>query len=252
MRDTTRKFDGYAKDYTVGRPGYAKEFIECLNNKYNISSGSVIADIGSGTGKFARQLLDKGCEVYCVEPNDDMRRIAEEELSSYRNFHSVNGDAEHTTLNENSVDHVTTAQAFHWFDLKKFRTECSRILKKDGKVFLIWNVRDESDALNLKLYEMYMRFCPEFHGFSGGIEKDDKRIREFFNDRYEYVSYDNPLFYDKEKFIARSLSGSYSLKEGDKDYERYIEQIISLFNKYSENGTVSIANKSVAYIGSVM
>ena len=252
MGDTTRKFDGYAKDYTVGRPGYAEEFIECLYNKYGLSSGSVIADIGSGTGKFARQLLDKGSEVYCMEPNDDMRHTAEDELSTYNNFHSVNGDAENTTLKDNSVDHITTAQAFHWFDVKKFREECSRILKKDGKVFLIWNVRDESDGLNSELYEMYSRYCPEFHGFSGGIEKDDKRIREFFNDRYEYISFDNPLYYDKEKFIARSLSGSYSLKEGDKDYEEYMAVITELFDKYSENGIVTIANKSVAYIGSVI
>lgn len=252
MGDTTRKFDGYAKDYTVGRPGYAEEFIECLYNKYSLSSGSVIADIGSGTGKFARQLLDKGSEVYCVEPNDDMRHTAEDELSTYNNFHSVNGDAENTMLEKNSVDYITTAQAFHWFNVKKFREECSRILKKDGKVFLIWNVRDESDGLNSELYEMYSRYCPEFHGFSGGIEKDDKRIREFFNDRYEYISFDNPLYYDKEKFIARSLSGSYSLKEGDKDYEEYMAVITELFDKYSENGIVTIANKSVAYIGSVI
>ena len=99
---------------------------------------------------------------------------------------------------------------------------------------------------------MYSRYCPEFHGFSGGIEKDDKRIREFFNDRYEYISFDNPLYYDREKFIARSLSGSYSLKEGDKDYKEYMAVIIDLFNKYSENGIVTIANKSVAYIGSVI
>ena len=26
--DTTNKFDGYAGDYTVGRPGYAKELID--------------------------------------------------------------------------------------------------------------------------------------------------------------------------------------------------------------------------------
>ena len=252
MGDTTGTFNGYAKDYTVGRPGYAEDLIKCLYDKYGFTERSVIADVGSGTGKFARQLLDKGSEVYCVEPNDDMRCTAEEELGSYRNFHCVNGDAENTKLKENSVDHITTAQAFHWFDVKRFRNECSRILKKDGKVFLIWNVRDEDDAVNRELYGIYSRYCPEFHGFSGGIVKDDKRIREFFDDRYEYVSFDHPLYYDREKFIARSLSGSYSLKEGDKDFERYMEEIKDLFNRYSDNGAVTIANRSAAYIGSVV
>ena len=58
--DTTNKFDGYAGDYTVGRPGYAKELIDSLYSTYKMSEDSIIADIGSGTGKFARHLLEKG------------------------------------------------------------------------------------------------------------------------------------------------------------------------------------------------
>ncbi|MBR4144764.1 MAG: hypothetical protein IKU06_04790 [Lachnospiraceae bacterium] len=54
--DTTKKFDGYANDYTVGRPGYAAELIECMYGIYGMAKESVIADIGSGTGKFAKHL----------------------------------------------------------------------------------------------------------------------------------------------------------------------------------------------------
>lgn len=249
--DTTIKFDGRARDYIVGRPSYAEELIKCLYCDYGISESSVIADIGSGTGKFAKHLLERGSEVYCVEPNDDMRSVAESELSGYKNFHSVLGNAENTALETGFVDYVTTAQAFHWFDVKKFRRECSRILKDNGKVFLIWNVRDDTDFLNQELYQIYSKYCPNFKGFSGGIEKDDPRIKEFFNGQYDYVSFDNPLCFDKEKFIARSLSGSYSLREDDKEYAEYIEALISLFNKHSNNGIVSIANRSIAYIGVV-
>ena len=33
----------------------------------------------------------------------------------------------------NSVDIVTAATAFHWFDIPKTRQECIRILKKSGR-----------------------------------------------------------------------------------------------------------------------
>ena len=125
--DTTRKFDGYAKDYTAGRPSYAEELITCMYEKYGISDRSVIADIGSGTGKFAKHLLEKGSEVYCVEPNEDMRHTAEKELNSYENFHSVSGGAEQTTLSDHFVDFITTAQSFHWFNVSKFRQECKAL-----------------------------------------------------------------------------------------------------------------------------
>lgn len=99
--------------------------------------------------------------------------------------------------------------------------------------------------------KIYSAYCPDFKGFSGGIKRDDKRIKSFFNDKYDYVSFDNPLLFDREKFIARSLSGSYSLKEGDDNYERYIGALNELFDKYENNGIVSIANQSVAYIGTI-
>ena len=247
--DTTKKFDGYAKDYTAGRPSYAPQLIDCMYSSYGVSETSIIADIGSGTGKFARHLIDRGSEVYCVEPNDDMRHVAENELGVFKNFHSVNGGAENTTLENKSADFITTAQAFHWFDVSKFRKECSRIIRKNGKVFLIWNVRDMEAEINRELFRIYTMYCPNFKGFSGGIKKDDQRIKDFFQAGYEYVSFDNPLYLDRERFIARSLSGSYSLKEGDIKYVEYIEAILDVFNGYSENGIVTIPNKSEAYIG---
>ncbi len=96
--DTTKKFDGHASAYTAGRPSYAKELIDCLYGRYGLSETSLIADIGSGTGKFAAHLLERGSKVFCVEPNDDMRKTAEAELAGYRNFYSVRGDAKHTGL----------------------------------------------------------------------------------------------------------------------------------------------------------
>lgn len=249
--DAAKKFNGRAQDYTQGRPDYSPGLIECLYERYGFGEDSVIADIGSGTGKFARHLLEKGSTVLCVEPNNDMRLTAEKELSVYPHFRSVKGGAEDTTLKTDSVDFITTAQAFHWFDVQKFKAECSRILRSGGKSVLIWNIRDMNADLNRELFEIYTKFCPDFKGFGGGIKKDDERIVTFFGGRYDCISFDYPLHYDRERFIARSLSGSYSLKEGDKEYEKYIAAVEDCFERYSHNGTVTLGNHSVAYIGSI-
>ena len=76
-------------------------------------------------------------------------------------------------------------------------------------------MRERSSVENKECFDIYSKFCPNFKGFGGGIQKDDNRIIQFFENDYRYIEFDNPLVYDKEKFISRSLSGSYSLKEGD-------------------------------------
>ena len=249
--DTTLKFNGIANEYTQSRPSYSAEFIECLFNKYGFSASSVVSDIGSGTGKFAKQLLDKGCSVICVEPNTDMRLVAEKELCEYPNFKSVAGSAENTMLPDNSVDFITTAQAFHWFDTKSFKAECYRIIKPGGKVFLIWNTRNAEALINQELYKVYSEYCPDFKGFSGGTKPHDDRIKYFFDNNYEYITYNNPLYFDREKFINRSLSGSYSLKKGDRNFDLYIEEIEKIFDEFETDGIVKIENQTVAYIGTL-
>lgn len=248
----TQNFSGLAGNYTIGRPAYANAFIEDLYSKYGFSEQSVIADTGSGTGKFAKQLLGKGSFVYCVEPNDDMRNTAITELRNYKNFHAINGTDANTTIDDASVDYITVAQAFHWFDTLLFRQECRRIFRKNGLVFLIWNVRDLSNEINQKSYDIYAKYCPNFKGFSGGMQMDDPRIKEFFDGRYEYMEYDNPLFYDKEKFISRSLSGSYSLKQGDANYNEYIDELSQLFEQYAKDDILTMANKTVVYTGKII
>lgn len=248
--NNTNKFNGLADVYAAGRPTYPNSFIDTLYSQYGFSEESVIADVASGTGKFARLLLDRGSYVYCVEPNDDMRAQAAKELSGYSDVRIVNGTDAQTSLDDHSVDFVTVAQAFHWFDPAHFRKECVRILKSGGLVFLIWNLRDMHSELNQHNFSLFTRYCPNFKGFGGGIQRDDIRIRQFFENGYTYKEFDHPLFYTaKEDFINRCLSGSYSLKEGDLEYSRYLEELSDLYDQYETDGSLLVPNKMAVYFG---
>ena len=249
--DNTKKFSGLASNYTVGRPAYATEFIDSLYLQYGLSKQSIIADLGAGTGKLSRQLLERGSTIYCIEPNDDMRNTAIKELGMYNGFHAVNGTAADTKMDDNSVDFITTAQAFHWFEPLLFKKECRRILRENGLVFLIWNMRDLSCHVNRESFKIFSKYCPNFKGFCGGMQQDDERIKKFFDNQYDYIEFDNPVIYDKNKFISRSLSGSYTLKKGDAAYDDFMEALSQLFEQYAENNTLTIAYKTVAYIGKI-
>lgn len=249
--DAAGKFNGMALVYTKGRPSYADIFLVDLYEQFGCSANSIVADIGSGTGKFSKQMLERGTCVYCIEPNEDMRNQAVIELGKYENCRMIAGDSAYTTLQDDSVDFITVAQAFHWFDTELFKKECKRIIKTGGKVFLIWNMRDMHSDFAQETYKLYKKYCPQFKGFGGGIQKNDLRIKNFFDDKYERLEYDNPLYYDRDKFISRSLSGSYSLKQQDSNYEEYVSRLNRLFDEYANDNAIIMQNKTVVYVGSV-
>ena len=149
----TERFSNRAKFYDQYRPGYPEEIIELLKSECDLSPSSVIADIGSGTGILSRLFLRNGNIVFGVEPNREMREVAEELLREYQNFRSINGNAEATDLRGKSVELVTAGQAFHWFHIEKAKEEFSRILKPGGRVVLIWNDRRTDSTPFLQAYE---------------------------------------------------------------------------------------------------
>jgi len=103
--------------------------IQVLATRCGVGPDSVIADIGSGPGNFAQMFLENGNEVFAVEPNSEMRNAGLELLGHHRQYHSIEGTAEDTRLAASSVDFITAAQAFHWFDWPRAKTEFRRILR---------------------------------------------------------------------------------------------------------------------------
>ena len=142
--DPKCRFSGRAGYYDAYRPKYPETLLNYMRERLSFSQQSVVADIGSGTGILTELLLKNGNTVLAIEPNDDMRETARARLSHYPTFRSVNGSAESTTLERKSVDFVTAAQSFHWFQQAAAKREFRRILRVNGWVVLIWNTRKTS------------------------------------------------------------------------------------------------------------
>jgi len=158
MKSSTERFSDRVEPYVRYRPRYPDALLNYLAAK--ISPPATVADIGSGTGILSDQLLQFGYPVVAVEPNKPMREAAERRLSGRKGFSSVDGTAENTNLLSLSVDAITCAQSFHWFDRAKCRAEFERILRPQGLIALIWNERAQQDPLMQQYDEVLIRFVP--------------------------------------------------------------------------------------------
>lgn len=140
-RSAALGFAAKADAYARGRPDYPEAVIGWLRERLGLGEGRSVIDLGAGTGKFTTCLLDTGAHVIAVEPVKEMRAKIVQTLPKVATY---DGSAASIPLPDDSVDAVTCAQAFHWFATREALGEIRRVLKRGGKLGLIWNVRDES------------------------------------------------------------------------------------------------------------
>lgn len=246
------QFTGKADIYSKYRPTYPTAYIDYLIEMSQVSSSSLIADIGAGTGILTQLLLERDLTVMAVEPNEDMRQSASQALQAYPKCTIINGTAEKTGLADHSVDLITVAQAFHWFDQARFQQECRRMGKLNAKVALVWNSRDASSDLVKDNAALCQHFCPNFKGFSGGIGESPDVFTSFFRaGNFEVKVIPYQLMFDLDHFIGRNLSSSYAPKATDAAYEPFVQGLTELFHKYAQGNKLALPNLTRSYIGCV-
>jgi ubiquinone/menaquinone biosynthesis C-methylase UbiE len=157
-------FDSVAEIYERSRPPYAPAAVAWIAEQ--LPFGRVL-DLGAGTGKLTRQLVALGADVVAVEPGDEMRRVFRRVLPEVE-LHA--GGAEAIPLPDGSVDTVTVAQAFHWFDKEAALAEMHRVLRPGGGYALLWNQGDLEDALMKAIDAVVDAVRTSVHRHEGEVE----------------------------------------------------------------------------------
>ncbi len=239
-------FCGKADVYAHNRPSYPAGLIEWLQRHATLDA---VADIGAGTGLFTFCLLPVCGSLTAIEPNPDMRSAFAKFLPQ---IPCLPGCAEATGLPGNSLSLVVAAQAFHWFDEQLFKQECQRILRKDGKLAVVWNNRQEH-GVGPAYDAVCRRFCPDFSSGHVGrrtVAEGDCFLRESYFQHVEVFRCPNPVQRSEEQFIGDKLSRSYALTPASPDYQDFIAELRRVFHEFAKDGQVTEEYESVAYLGS--
>ncbi len=225
-----RGFGAGAAAYELARPSYPDEAVDVVRDEVAVSRDTRVLDLAAGTGKLTRRLVELGASVIAVEPVAAMR---DQLATVLPDIEVVDGSAEEIPVDDASVDVVTVAQAFHWFDAPAAIAEIARVLRPGGRLTLLWNERDETTpwvAEMSRLIRWHERTVSRYQhvswaeivGVSGRFTPLEERV----------VRWDQPI--DRELLAERVRSISYIAAMPVPQREKLVAEVVHLARRLPE------------------
>lgn len=170
-------FSKQSKEYAVSRPRYPVSFFDYLIGL--VQRRKLTWDCATGNGQAAVALSSSFEQV--VASDISAKQIENAQRKSNIRYEVF--PAEKASLEDDSVDLITVAQALHWFDFDAFYREVKRVLRKKegGGILAAWayglhSINPEIDAITYELYENIL----------GSYWPSE---RKYVEDRYETIPF---------------------------------------------------------------
>jgi SAM-dependent methyltransferase len=129
-----KRFSGFAELYDSIRPAPPDELAPLLTSYANESEPAVV-DLGSGSGQSSRWASGWAESVVGIEPNADMRSVAESHDTPKVRY--LAGLSHQTGLADRVADIVLVVQAMHWMDPEPTLAEVARLLRPGGVLAVV-------------------------------------------------------------------------------------------------------------------
>jgi ubiquinone/menaquinone biosynthesis C-methylase UbiE len=246
----TDRFSGLAGVYAQSRPDYPAAAIDYLMTHCRLGPGSLLVDVGSGTGIASRLFARRQVSVIGIEPNEEMRSIAQAEIlpADFPAPRYRAGTAEATGLDSGIADLVLAAQAFHWFEPQAALAEFYRLLKQGGWAALLWNERDESDPFTAA-------YGHAFRAVPGAAALETERgqsgrhlLGSFLFQETHRMAFSHQQPMDEKAMLGRAFSASYAPRE-PVQAEALATALRAAFARFHHNGQVVLRYETSVYLG---
>ena len=213
-----------ADAYERGRPSYPDDAVAYLAAELGLGPAARVLDLAAGTGKLTRLLMEGGADVVAVEPVAAMRVVL---ARSAPGAAVLEGTAESIPLPAASVDAVTVAQAFHWFDAEAALAEIHRVLRPGGGLGLVWNAMDVRLEWVAVLQELVGGVRGPAPQYGGSPWRDAFRSSRLFTPLTERT-FDFVQELDEDGLVDRIASTSYVAALPEAERQRLIGQVRTL------------------------
>jgi SAM-dependent methyltransferase len=152
--DRTRalSFGGVAALYDQARPTYPPALIDDLM----ALAPRRVLDVGCGTGKAARLLVERGCDLLGIEPDPSMAAMARGHGIRVEESTFEDWDAQGRMF-----DLIVSGQAWHWVNPVLGVAKAGALLHPGGHLGVFWNRGRPDDEATRALEAVYQRLAPE-------------------------------------------------------------------------------------------
>ena len=225
VHDAVLGFEAAVEHYRRGRPGYPDDAVDYLVRELGIGEGRDVLELGAGTGKFTELLVPTGARLTALEPLPAMREALERACPAAT---VIDGVAEQIPVPDGSMDAVVAAACFHWFDGDRVLAEIHRVLRADGVLGLVWNVRDEASDWAERLTAIFDRLAGDAAPrYRTGAWRSAFERTSLFGALHHRVAY-HVHEVSREGFVDRVLSVSYVARATTPERERVVAEVQDL------------------------
>jgi SAM-dependent methyltransferase len=161
MTRPNETFDRVAVLYDRARPRYPAQLFADVMEQAQLAERARLLEIGAGTGQATQPFAAGGFEILCLEPGEQLARLAASNLRDFPGVRVVAESFEQASLPLHYYDLVFAAQAFHWVPKEVALSKTAAVLKAGGTVALFWSSPlDDKSELRARLDEAYQRHAP--------------------------------------------------------------------------------------------
>jgi SAM-dependent methyltransferase len=241
--DAGKAFDwGKTSEYYARyRDIYPEEFYRKVADRGLCVKGQKVLDLGTGTGVLPRNMYKYGARWIGTdispEQIEQARRLAAEEGMDIE-FKTVS--AEQLDYPAETFDIITACQCFWYFDHEKVAPEFHRILKKDGRIVILYMAwLPFEDEIAGKSEAIVRKYSPDWTG--AGATRKPIDIPEVMYDYFELEEHDEydlkvPFTRDSwhgRMIACRGVGASLSpeeLAKWDAEHRKFMETVPDSFD----------------------
>jgi SAM-dependent methyltransferase len=186
-RDRAGFFGSIAEQYDRHRPTPP----DALFDELAALKPSRVLDVGCGTGKIARGLMERGLTVLGIELDERMAAVARGhgvtvEVAAFEDWEDGG----------RTFDLITCGDAWHWIDPVRGWRKVGQVLRPGGTVARLWSHHEVDEPLRSALDAVYARVAPEIETTGPTHERDES------DPRVENRTYPWDLSYSADEWVA--------------------------------------------------